>query len=327
MQNLETHYMGLKLKNPLIIGSSRLTMEEKKVTELERQGAGAVVLKSLFEEQLTHDRSKMIEGSDFRYHTDAYDFLTKTSGRIVLDAYLESIEKMKKKISIPVIASINAVSPGSWIDYAAEIESSGADALELNIFILAADSGRKSEDIENKYLEIIRNVRNVVKIPVAVKIGVHFTGMAEVFNRFERAGADGLVLFNRFYRPDIDIERLKLVAARVTSSPDDYTVPLHWMALLSGNIGCSLCASGGIHDGSAIIKQLLAGADAVQVCSVLMKNGPEFITVMLDDVRKWMDRHAYESVNDFQGILSRKKSGHPEDYTRSQYIRALVGIQ
>lgn len=326
MADLSTTYLGLQLRNPLVAASSPLTSSVEKIRELEQAGIGAVVLKSLFEEQISSESSEMMEGIYTGVHTDAYDFLRTKTREYAASRYLELIEAAKKAVAVPVIASLNCVSSGSWTEFASQIQAAGADAIELNVFILPADAKLSSEELEKRYITILDQVRSHVSIPVSMKIGSHFTALASVIRRLSDAGAAGLVLFNRFYRPDVDIERETLKAAAILSQPEETAVPLHWIALMSGELRCDLAASTGVWDDAAAIKHLLAGAKAVQLCSVLMKNGLGTVESILSGIGTWMDRKGYANIGAFGGKLCQERSGNPAAYERSQYIKALTGI-
>jgi dihydroorotate dehydrogenase (fumarate) len=326
MADLSTNYMGLALKNPILVSSSPLTASAEGVKKCAAAGAGGVILKSLFEEQISHDATRMIGGLDFDAHADAYDFLQVSSRDYYLNEYLGMLEESKKSVDIPVIASVNCVSAGNWTEYARRFEAVGADALELNIFIIPSEASASGESIEKRYFSILKTVKKQVSIPVSVKIGPHFSGLAHTMVQLEKAGAQGITLFNRFYRPDINIEKLKLTSGPVKSVPEEMGAALQWVALMSGEMECDLSASTGVHDGTAVIKQLLAGARTVQVCSVLMDHGMDRVGQMLSDLSEWMDRKGYASISDFNGLLCQERSAHPEAYERSQYIKALVGI-
>ena len=327
MSDLSTTFMGLMLKNPIIVSSSKLTYDIDKLKECERAGAGAVVLKSIFEEQIEMESDRMIGDLNFDAYADAYDYFQETSHDYYMNAYLELVEEAKKELSIPVIASVNCVSDGNWIEYAERFQKVGADALELNIFIIPADEETSGEVIEKKYLDILKKVKKKVSIPVALKLGSQFSGMANLMRRFGQEGADGLVLFNRFYKPDIDIENMRLKAAHVYSVPEEMAFTLQWIAILAGKVEADLAATTGIHSGADIIKQVLAGAHAVEMCSAYMKNGINTIETHLKEVEDWMQRKGYDRLVDFRGLMSQEAVEHPEAYERSQYIKALVGIE
>jgi dihydroorotate dehydrogenase (fumarate) len=327
MADLSVTYMGLKLANPLIVSSSSLTNTVAKVKRCEDSGAGAVVLKSLFEEQIEAQTEEIEEESWPYPHPEAFDYVRQMGMRLGQDDYLKLISETKKAVSIPVIASLNCISPKWWGNYAGEIARAGADAIELNIAILPTDPERKAEEVERTYVRIIEGIRRRVEMPVAAKIGPYFTALPQLARQLSDAGAAALVLFNRFYQMDIDIEKLSLVPGYHLSSPDEIYVPLRWVAILSGQLGCDIAASTGIHDGTGIIKQLLAGARAVQVCSHLYQKGMDSIGVMLDQLREWMDRHHYEKIADFNGKMCMEASEKPEYYERLQYIKVFVGLE
>ena len=326
MADLSTSYMGISLKNPLIVASSNLTSTVDKIKKCEDSGAGAVVLKSLFEEQIQVDMQKMMSGSSDMGGPDGWDFLVNTSRNYYLDDYLELVEQAKAKTGIPVIASVNCVSGGEWISYAKKFESMGADGLELNSFIIPSNVKKDAEYYTEKYLEIAANIKSMVKIPVSMKLSPHFTDLARMIRRLAETGLDGIVLFNRFYRPDIDIEKLEMRHAPILSAPEEIYLSLQWIALLSGEIETDFCASTGVFDAAGMIKQLLAGARGVQICSSLIKQGLGIIPGMLDELSSWMDRHGFSTLSDFNGRLCQEASNNPEVYERNQYIKGVVGI-
>jgi dihydroorotate dehydrogenase (fumarate) len=319
-------YLGLKLKNPLVVASSKLSSDVEKVVECQKAEAGAVVLKSLFEEQIMHDSGNMIKDMDMGVHTDAADFFNASSQNYYMDQYLKFIEDCKKEVDIPIIASLNCVSDGKWMSYAKDLQTYGADALELNVFILPSDAKQTSDQLEKIYLNIADNMKKKVSIPVSMKLGCHFTGMANVMAKLAKQKIDGLVLFNRFYKPDIDIENMKLIPAKIFSAEEEMALSLQWIALMSGELDCDFAATTGVHSSKGIIKQLLAGAKAIQLCSTLYKNGLGFIATALKDLEKWMEKHGYSDIPSFCGKLAQEASDNPAAYERAQYIKALVGI-
>jgi dihydroorotate dehydrogenase (fumarate) len=327
MADLSVTYMGLKLANPLIVSSSSLTNTVDKVKRCEDSHAGAVVLKSLFEEQIEAQTEEIEEESWPYPHPEAFDYVRQMGMRLGQDDYLKLISDAKKAVSIPVIASLNCISPKWWGNYATEIARAGADAIELNIAILPADLERSAEEVEKTYVRIIEGIRRRVEIPVAAKIGPYFTALPRFARQLCDAGAAALVLFNRFYQMDIDIEKLALAPGYHLSSPDEIYLPLRWIAILSGQVSCDLAASTGVHDGKGIIKQLLAGAKAVQVCSHLYQKGMNSIEAMLEQLRDWMERHKHQSIADFQGKMCMEASEKPEYYERLQYIKVFVGLE
>jgi len=326
MADLKTAYMGIDFPNPIIIGSSRLTADLDGLKRSEDAGAGGVVIKSLFEEQIDSESYEMINSMDYFSYTDAYDFFANRSRDYYIDAYLDVVEKAKESLSIPVIASVNCKRPGTWIEYADRFETVGADALELNIFVMPADVQKSSAEIEKVYFDILSEVKKAVSIPVALKIGPHFSGLAYMLRQLDRKGADGLVLFNRYYKTDIDIEKMMLKPGKVISVPEESALTLQWTALMADELSSGICAATGIHDGDAVIKQLLAGASAVQVCSAVLKNGFGAVNAMKTRLQTWMEQKRFSSIADFRGRLSQDQADNPEIWERSQYIKAVCGI-
>jgi dihydroorotate dehydrogenase (fumarate) len=292
-----------------------------------KAGAGAVVLKSLFEEQMKAETAGMEQNIWLPGHPEAFEYVSKMGMAIGPREYLQLIKETKEHVSIPVIASLNCISPKWWANYAKQIEAAGADALELNISAMPSDPNRKSEEVEQLYFRILEEVKARVDIPIAVKIGSHFTSLARVAGELCRRGVSALVLFNRFYQLDIDIEKLELIPGYKLSSPHEMSLPLRWIALLAGRVDCDLAASTGVHDGAGAVKQLLAGAKAVQLCSTLYLNGVEQIGRILEDMETWMEKHGFESLDQIRGTLSQMQSDNPELYERLQYIKALVGVE
>lgn len=326
MVDLSTSYLGLKLRNPFVVASSSLTDSVDKIVSCEAHGAGAVVCKSLFEEQVSADTGKMLASVDASQHSQAYEYLERSGQYHYMDDYFELIEEAKKRVDIPVIASVNCVGVDQWIDYAKRFEVVGADALELNVFILPGDVKVKGEEIEKRYLDMCSKVNRKVSIPFALKIGPHFSGLAHMLARLEGAGASGFVLFNRFYHPDVDIERFHLIPAKIFSAPQEMAQSLRWIALLSGEMKADFAAATGIHDSASVIKQLLVGAKITQLCTVLYQSGLEKLEEISREVESWMERHSFAAVSDFQGMLCQERSEDPELYERAQYVKALVGI-
>jgi len=328
MADLSTNYMGLKLKNPLMVASSSLTRDLNGIRRLADNGAGAIVLKSLFEEQVKMDIADDLEqhaGSS--WHSEAYDYVHKMGMEFGPSEKLKLIEEARKAVSIPVIASLNCVSANWWKDYAKQIESAGADGIELNIAYSVTDIKRDAKDVEQLYCKILDKVKGSVKLPVAVKLGPYFTSFSNFAYELCGRGADALVLFNRFYQFDIDIEKRKIVGGNPMSSMSEMSLSLKWIALLAHRINCDLAATTGVHTGVQVIKQLLAGARVVQICSVLYKNGAEYIGTLLKEVTDWMDAHKVKSLDEIRGSLSQEESDKPELYERLQYIKALVGME
>jgi len=326
MADLSVSYMGLKLRNPLIVASSSLTGTPAKLKRCEEAGAGAVVLKSLFEEQIEAQTAKLErEGGDYP-HPEAADYLRQIGLRLNQDEYLKLVADAKANLAIPVIASLNCVSPKGWTDYAAKLAKAGADAIEVNVAIIASDFDRTAAEVEGAYLKVVEGIRAKVKLPIAVKLGPHFTSLPQTALALRRAGASALVLFNRFYQLDFDIERLALTPGYHLSSPDEIHLPLRWIAILSAQVGCDLSASTGVHDSAGLIKQLLAGAKAVQLCSTLFLKGMDRIKTMLEELGAWMERHGFATIEEFRGKMSQEKSADPLLYERLQYIKVYVGL-
>lgn len=327
MADLAVTYMGMQLKNPLIVSSSSLTNTVEKIKRCEDSGAGAVVLKSLFEEQIEAETAE-IENDSWPYpHPESFDYVRQMGMRLGQDEYLKLIENAKEAVEIPVIASLNCITPKWWNNYAVEIARAGADAIELNIAILPTDPEHSAEEIERTYVRIVEGVRRKVDLPIAAKIGPYFTSLPQITRELRNAGTAALVLFNRFYQLDIDIEKLELTPGYHLSSPDEIYVPLRWIAILSTQVGCELAASTGIHDGNAAIKQLLAGAQVIQICSNLYQKGMGRIKEILEKLSGWMDAHGYPRIEDFRGKMSMEVSEKPEYYERLQYIKVFVGLE
>jgi dihydroorotate dehydrogenase (fumarate) len=328
MADISTKYLGLKLQSPIIIGSSGLTGSVENIIEYEKQGAGAVVLKSLFEEQIMHEVSHTM-GQDLlaNQYPEAFDYISNFSRSNSLDKYMSLIRDCRKSVGIPVIASINCATDAEWINYARKIEDAGASALELNIFVLPSDPANSPEQLEKVYFNILEKVVKQVTIPVALKISSYFSGLASSTQKFAWAGAKGLVLFNRFYSPDIDIEDLEIKATHVLSSSDEIYMPLRWVAILSDKVSCDLVGTTGIHDAAGMIKMMLAGAKAVEVVSTIYKNGPGQIQLMVNELERWMDEHGYDSTIDFIGKMSLKSALNPVAYERVQFMKHFAGIE
>lgn len=323
MINLETNYMGLKLKNPLIVSSSGLTNSVRKIKIIEEKGAGAVVLKSLFEEQIMNETRSLIGRDPLNAsYPEAEDYIKNYIKGNSVSTYLNLIREAKAAVSIPVIASINCVSSTDWTHFAKEIEKAGADAIELNVFIVPNDRNKTSVEYEKLYYDIFAAVKKEVSIPISMKLGMYFTNLFSLANRLNADGADALVLFNRFYEPDIDIEKMRITSAEVLSSPGDIRRSLRWVGMLSDKIkGIDISASTGIHSGEAAIKQLLAGAKTVQICSTVYEHGFDQITNILEDLSGWMTKKGFTSVNEFRGKLNYGSIQDPAMYERAQFMK------
>ena len=328
MANLSTSYMGLTLRSPIIAGSSGLTNSIENIQKIYDSGAGALVLKSLFEEQINNLINKTFHQNPDNYsYPEAMDYISHYTRTNDLENYLNLIREAKSKVDIPVIASINCVSSSEWVTFARNIQDAGADALELNIFILPSDPRKKSEHHEQVYFEILQSVMKSIKIPVAAKISYYFSGLTNMALQLSWTGIKGLVLFNRFYSPDIDIDKFEVTTGNVFSTPGENTLTLRWVALLADKIQCDIAASTGIHDGKSAIKQLLAGAKAVQVASVLYQKGIEQIAVMNNEIGTWMDKHEFSATKDFIGKMSLKEVDNPAAYERVQFMKHFAGIE
>ncbi len=327
MAKLSTNYMGLKLQNPLIVSSSSLTQKLDTLKKCEENGAGAVVLKSLFEEQIEAEIKELEKQSDIFSHPEAMDYIRQTSINMGPEKYIKLIENAKQTLTIPVIASLNAITAKGWTNFTKEIEKAGADAIELNIAIMPSSVHQRTEEIENTYIGIVENLKKSTSLPIAVKLGPYFSALPNFINRISDVGVKAIVLFNRFYQLDIDIEKLQLKAGYKFSNPSEIHTPLRWIAVMYGQVEAQLSATTGIHDGEGFIKMLLAGATTVQVCSTLYMNKIEKIREILNKLTEWMESKGYSTIEDFRGLLSMTKSKQPESYERLQYIKALVGIE
>ena len=319
--DLSTKYLGLKLKSPVIVGSSTFTGSVEGVKNCAAAGAGAVVLKSLFEEQILAD-IKTEEGYTDIYDAmpDAHRYMTTFLRGNEIELYVKLIRESKKAVDIPVIASINCTDLGEWTAIAKEFQDAGADAIELNIAIFPFDRNVKAEAIEDEAVAILKAVKKSVTIPVSVKIGSHFTNICNFAFRLAQEGADGLVLFNRFYNTDIDIETVKVIPGNALSVPEENSDTLRWISLLSSQkIPSDLSASTGVFCGNAVVKQLLAGASSVQLCSTLYKNGLSHVSTVLSELKDWMSRHNYNTVKDFKGLLN--SDDDVKVFERLQYLR------
>ncbi len=320
MANLETKYLGLTLKNPIIVSSSGLTSNIAKIKEAEDAGAGAVVLKSVFEEQINHEAGHYHEvGKD---NAEAYDYLQGYVTANNLNNYLKLIKEAKNNVSIPVIASINCFSDKKWTDFAKNFEDAGADALELNIYILPDDRKKSGSDYEKIYLNIIKKVLKKTNIPVSIKLSNNFTNVINMVDKIKGLGAKGVVLFNRFYEPDIDIDKLEMTTASVFSNESDLRFALRWAAIVSDQVkGIDIASSTGVHNAQGAIKMLLAGANTVQICSVLYNNGMGEIKSMLTGIENWMKQRGFDDLNSVRGLMSYKSIPDPSVYHRSQFMK------
>jgi len=319
--DLSTSYMGLKLKNPLIVGASGLTENVEGIVKLEKHGAAAVVLKSLFEEQILMDIDSQRVNNMFNSYTDAENYIAYYTKQNTLSNYIKLISESKAKTNIPIIASINCDSDGEWVDFAKKIENAGADGLELNIFILPSDQKKSGTEIEQTYFDIIKSVKSVVSIPIAVKISYYFSGFANFATKLSKTGIESMVLFNRFFSPDIDIISKKVGSSHVYSKPEENAMVIRWAGILANKVKCDIAASTGIHDGEGVVKNLMAGANAVQIVSALYLNGIGDLVIILQEVEKILKENKYSSVKEVVGIANQEKISNPQAYQRAQFMK------
>jgi len=317
--NTETSYLGLKLKNPLIVGSCGLTNSVENIKELADNGAAAVVLKSIFEEEILTEYFATIKNAhpDELNYLDYYDYKIKQNN---VQKYIDLIKNAKKAVDIPIIASINCTSSHEWTYFTEKIEEAGADALELNIFMMPYLKDKTGTDNENIYFDIIEKVKSKVNIPVSVKMSHYFSNLGRFIERLSEK-VDGLVLFNRFYSPDFDIDNEEIYAGHIYSSKFEMHIPLRWIAMTYGHLKSSIAASTGIHSGADVIKMLLAGADATEIVTTLYQHGPEKIKSMLGELEDYMKKHNYTGIKDFKGKLSLKKAENPSAFYRVQFMK------
>lgn len=324
--DVSTTYLGLKLKNPLVPSASPLSRKIDNIRRMEDMGAAAVVMHSLFEEQIQFEAAELSHFLDHGTESfaEALSYFPEVNDYVIgPDEYLENIHKAKEAVSLPIIGSLNGVSKGGWIDYAAKIQQAGADALELNIYYVPTNTRMSGEEVEQVYLDILAQVKEHVTIPVAMKLSPYFSSPAGFCKRLDDAGADGLVLFNRFYQPDIDLEKLEIVPNLVFSSPFEMRLPLRWIAILHGNVNASLAATTGIYTGQDAIKMLMAGADVTMLCSALLTHGIERIGAILTQMKTWMEENEYESVSLMKGSMSQRSCPEPAAFERANYMKAL----
>ena len=324
--DLSTTYLGLKLRSPLMPSACPLTRELDEIKRAEDAGAGAIVLPSVFEEQLKRESEElnamMEQGAESFAEALSY-FPQIGEFRLGPDDYLEHIQKAKVATRLPVIASLNGTSVGGWTEYARKIQQAGADALELNIYYIPADPDLTGVEVEQTYLDILKSVKAAVSLPVSVKLSPYFSNMANMAKRLDTAGANGLVLFNRFYQPDIDLENLEVEHSILLSTPQARRLPLRWVAILFGKIQGSLGATSGIHTAFDALKMIMAGADVTMLCSVLLRKGMSHIAVIEQEMKHWMEEHEYESLTQMKGSMSQSKCPDPTAFERAQYMRLI----
>jgi dihydroorotate dehydrogenase (fumarate) len=330
MIDLSTEYLGLKLRTPLVPSASPLSQEVSSIRRMEDAGASAVVLYSLFEEQLRQESLELDhhlnEGTESFAESLTY-FPQPSEFRLGPEGYLDLIRKAKEAVKIPIIASLNGTTVGGWTQYAHQIQQAGADALECNIYYIPTDPHLSSAQVEQTYIEIVSAVKSAVTIPVAVKVSPFFSNFANMAARLNAAGANGLVLFNRFYQPDIDLEELEIKPNVLLSTPQALRLPLTWIGILHGRVRASLAGTGGVHDPQDVIKLLMVGASVTMLCSCLLRNGINHIRTLEQGMKDWMEEHEYESVRLMQGSMSQIRCADPGAFERAQYMRAVKGIQ
>jgi len=326
MIDLSTRYLGLALSSPLVASASPLCEELANIRRMEDAGASAVVLPSLFEEQITleshHLDHHLSHGTESYAESLSY-FPDMVAYNLGPDAYLEHLRRAKAAVGIPVIGSLNGASTGGWIEHARKIEAAGADALELNIYYVPTDPDMSAADVESRYVHLVRDVKASLRIPVAVKIGHAFSAPANLARRLDGAGADGLVLFNRFYLPDFDLERLEVVPRLTLSSSHELLVRLHWIAILYGHVGADLAVTGGVHTGEDALKAMMAGGRVAMTTSALLKHGIDHLRTMRSQIVEWMEGHEYASIHEMQGSMSYRSVREPAAFERANYMKVL----
>ena len=330
MVDLKTNYLGMELKNPLVASASPLSEKVETVQALEESGISAVVMYSLFEEQIIHESMEL----DHFLSKDTHSFAEAMThlpdiGRYTLkpEKYIKQVSKLKSKVSIPIIGSLNGVSTGGWIDYAQKIEQAGADALELNLYFLPTDLELTSAQLETAYVTLIRDIRAMITIPIAVKLSPSFTALPNFARRLVDAGANGLVFFNRFYQPDFDLDELEVIPNLKLSTSDELRLPLRWIALLYGKIEADFALTSGVHNAEDVLKSMMAGAKVAMMASVLLKKGPKRVEKILKRLEEWMTENEYESIQQMQGSMSQKAVADPAAFERANYMKVLSSFE
>ena len=328
--DLRTQYLGLELKNPVVASASPLSRTLDNMKRLEDAGAAAIVMYSLFEEQIAHETEEL--DHYLQYGTESFaealSYFPETAEyNLGPGSYVELLAKAKKTLDIPVIGSLNGISVGGWVNYAKQLQQAGADAIELNVYYIPTDPLLSSADVEGRYLEVLHAVKKAVTVPVAVKLSPYFSSMANMANRLVDAGANGLVMFNRFYQPDINLEQLEVVPEVNLSDSTEARLPMRWIAILHGRVKASLAATSGIHTAADVLKVVMAGADVAMMCSALLKHGPDHLRQVLTDVREWMLEHEYVSIQQMKGSMSQKSVADPSAFERANYMKALNRYQ
>jgi len=328
MADISTTYMGIDLSSPIIVGASTFSRKIDNIKKAEEVGAGALVIHSLFQEQIELEREELEEvmtahAEEFPEALTYFPYMEHAGPR----EHIMWVEKARRAVKMPLIGSVNAVSRGDWLQYTKLLQEAGCDAIEMNIYAVETSPEKTSTDIENEAIDLVADVKSEVSIPVSVKLSPFYTSLASFANRIIEAGADGLVLFNRFYQPLIDPDKEKVVISLDFSRSEDTRLPLRWIGILSGNLGVDLAASTGIKTGSDVTRHLLAGAKAVQCVSTLYQNGLDYITQMKSDLSGWMDAHGYSNIEDFRGKLNHSNVDDPYAFERAQYIQLLLGLK
>ncbi len=324
--DLSTTYLGLTLKNPVVASASPLTENLDNIKRMEQAGAAAVVMFSLFEEQIELENAELdrsLAGTSFVSAESQSYFPDPDSYRVGPERYLENLARAKAAVSIPVIGSLNGVVGGAWTRYAKLMQAAGADAIELNIYTIPTDPDLKSGQVEQGYCDLLREVKASVQIPVAVKLAPYFTAMVNMAKKLDEAGADGLALFNRFYQPDFDLEALEIVPSLQLSTSYELLLRLHWVAILYGRIRPDMAVTGGVHTSYDVLKAMMAGARVAMMTSALLKRGIPYIATVLDELKTWMEEHEYESIKQMQGSMSQKSVADPKSFLRANYLKVL----
>jgi dihydroorotate dehydrogenase (fumarate) len=326
MPDLTTTYLGLQLKNPLVASASPLSKKVDNVRRIEDAGASALVMYSLFEEQITHDSYELdnyLERGSHSYAEAMSYFPDLDYHNLGTEPYLEHLHKIKQAVSIPIIGSLNGISSGGWVEYAHRIEQAGADALELNIYYLPTDPDLSGAELEEDFVQLVRDVRATVKLPIAVKLSPYFTALPNLAKRIVDAGANALVLFNRFYQPDFDLEELEVIPNLILSTSHDLRLPLRWIAILYGRIQADFALTSGVHTAQDVLKAMMAGANVAMMTSALLESGIGRIMHILIDLQEWMEEHEYVSIEQMRGSMSQRAVAEPAAFERANYIKAL----
>lgn len=325
MIDLSTEYMGLPLRNPLVVSASPLCEDIEKIKHMEAAGAGAVVLHSLFEEQIALESNELdLHLSHGEHYSEALSYFPDFGDfKLNPDPYVEHVRRAKAAVDIPIIGSLNGISTGGWIEYGRKIEEAGADALELNIYYLPTNPEMAGPQVESMYCDLVRNMKGTLSIPIAVKIGHNFSAIPHFCRQLDEAGADGLVLFNRFYQPDFDLDNLEVIHNLTLSSPYELLPRLHWVAVLFGHLDADLAITGGVHDAEGVLKSMMAGGKVAMMTSALLKKGIDHLSVVQRDLLAWMQEKEYESIKQMQGSMSHRSVAEPAAFERANYLKVL----